>query len=108
MVRNRVQEIQVSDEVLDYIMTIIAKTREHREVRVGASPRAALALTRAAQVTAMFEGQAFVTPSHVYQLIKPVLGHRILITPEAKIAGKSSKDILDSIIQASPVPVRKK
>jgi MoxR-like ATPase len=108
MVRNRVQEIQVSDEVLDYIMTIITKTREHREVRVGASPRAALALTRAAQVTAMFEGQAFVTPSHVYQLIKPVLGHRILITPEAKIAGKSSKDILDSIIQASPVPVRKK
>ncbi len=108
MARSHVHEIHVADDVYEYIMNIITKTRSVKEIRVGASPRAAIALKRAAQAMALLEGQAFVTPSHIFQLVKPVLGHRLLLTPEAKIAGRLPNDVLEAVLQSVPVPVGRK
>lgn len=108
LARNQVPEIHIADEVYEYIMAIIGKTRTTKEIRVGASPRAAIALARAAQAMALLEGQTYVSPTHVFQLAKPVLGHRILLTPEAKIAGRSSNDMIELVLQSVPVPVGKK
>ena len=106
--RKLIPEVHVSDEVYEYIMGIISKARTTREVRVGPSPRAAIAMTRAAQALAMIEGQSFVTPTHIYRLAKPVLSHRLLLTPEAKIAGRTPQAVMESVLQDVPVPVKKK
>lgn len=107
-VRDRVQDVAISDEIYHYIGALITKTRQEPEIRVGASPRAAIALARAAQATALFEGQDFVSAGHVFNLIKPVLGHRLILNPEAKLAGRSASDVLDLIISKTPAPLRKK
>lgn len=107
-VQDRVKDVAISDEVYQYIGALITKTREEPEVRVGASPRAALALTKAAQAVALIEGLDYVSPGHVFNLIKPVLSHRLLLTPDAKLAGRTANDVLDLVISKTPTPVRKK
>lgn len=107
-VQSRVKDVAISDEIYHYIGSLITKTRQEPEVRVGASPRAAIALSRAAQASALFDGQDFVSPSHVFALIKPVLAHRLILTSEAKLAGRTASDILDLIISKTPAPLRKK
>lgn len=103
----QVQEVQISDEVYQYISDLVVKTRKEPEVRIGASPRAALALARAAQSVAMIEGYSYVTPGHVFNLLKPVLAHRLILTPEAKLEGRTADNILDAVISKTPTPVRK-
>jgi MoxR-like ATPase len=107
-VKRQLPEIKVSDEIYDYVMTLIEKTRTAPELRVGASPRAAIALIRAAQALALCEGSSFVTPQHVFSLIKPVVGHRLILSSEAKMAGSKIDDLLEKIIKIVPVPMRKK
>lgn len=107
-VRNLIPKVTVTDEIYDYIGSIISKTRAEPEVRVGASPRSALALTRAAQAAALFDGEGYVSPSHVFSLIKPVLSHRLILNPEARLAGRTATDVLDLVISKTPTPLRRK
>lgn len=103
----QVQEVQISDEVYQYISDLVVKTRKEPEVRIGASPRAALALAKAAQAVAMIEGYNYVSPGHVFNLLKPVVAHRLILTPEAKLEGRTAENILDAVISKTPTPVRK-
>lgn len=105
--RDRVKEVAVSDEVYAYVSEIVVKTRSEAGVRVGASPRSALALVRCAQAVAMIEGYDYVSPGHVFNLIKPVLAHRLVLSADARLEGKTAYDILDSVIAKTPTPVRK-
>lgn len=107
-VRNRVQDVSISDEIYHYISALITRTRQEAEVRVGASPRAAIALARAAQATALCDGQDFVSAAHVFNLIKPVLAHRLILTADARLAGHTANDVLDAVISKTPTPLRKK
>lgn len=107
-VQEQVKSVSISDEIYHYIGSLITKTREEPEIRVGASPRAAIALSRAAQASALFDGQDFVSAGHVFNLIKPVLSHRLILTSDAKLAGRSAVDVLDLIISKTPTPLRKK
>ena len=106
-VRNQLPEVRVGNEIYDYVMNLLAKTRQAKELKVGASPRATIALIKISQALALSEGETFVSPQHVNQLIKPVLGHRIMLTAEAKMAGVSSFEVLEQIIKSTPVPMRK-
>ncbi len=106
-VRQRVKDVSVSDEVYAYIGEIVRKTRIEEGVRVGASPRSALALTRCAQAVALIEGFDYVSPGHVFNLIKPVLAHRLVLSPDAKLEGRTSLDVLDLVISKTPTPIRK-
>lgn len=106
-VRERVKDVAVSDEVYSYVGEIVLKTRSENGVRVGASPRSALALIRCAQAVALIEGYDYVSPGHVFNLIKPVLAHRIVLSPDAKLEGRTAADVLESVISKTPTPIRK-
>lgn len=107
-VRDRVKEVRVTDELYDYIVAIITKTRNQAEVRVGASPRAALALTRAAQALALYEGLEYVSPSHIYNLASPVLAHRLVLNAENRLAGQTAEATIEKILATVPAPVKRK
>jgi MoxR-like ATPase len=104
--RQATQQVEVNDKVLSYIMNIVSSTRNHRDLRMPASPRASIFLTRAAQALALIEGEAFVSPQHVYELIKPVLAHRLVLTSESKLSSRKPEDVLNQIIKTVPVPVQ--
>lgn len=104
-VRNSVSKISIKDSIYTYAVAVIDKTRRSPDLKMGASPRATLALLRAAQSMALLEGSPYVSPSHVYKLFKPVLAHRLVPTPEARLAGKNSEKILEGLIQETAVPV---
>jgi MoxR-like ATPase len=97
-------EVHLSRALLGYVVTVTAATRTMPEVRLGVSPRGSLALAQAAQAHAATEGRAFVTPDDVKAMAAPVLGHRILLRPEAELAGHSGESLLATLLASVPVP----
>ncbi len=81
------QDVFVAEELLDYVLGLVAFTRTHAKVYLGASPRAALALVHAAKALALLKGRDYILPDDVRSLAPLVLGHRILLTPEAELEG---------------------
>jgi MoxR-like ATPase len=92
------QEVFVAEELLDYVMGLVAFTRGHAKVYLGASPRAALALVHAAKAHALLKGRDYVLPDDVRHLAPLVLGHRILMTPEAELEGGAGTSIVAEAI----------
>jgi MoxR-like ATPase len=80
-------EVHVAEDIFDYILALVAHTRAHRRVYLGASPRAALALLRAAKALALIRGRDYVLPDDIKALAALVLSHRIIMTPEAELEG---------------------
>jgi MoxR-like ATPase len=100
-----VREVQVSDVVRRYMVELVRATRSHGDVELGASPRASLALFRTAQARAAIRGREYVLPDDAKALASAVLGHRIIITPEARLRGRSSNDIVRAVLDQVAVPV---
>jgi len=94
----------VRDEMIAYIAALAQRTRESPHTVLGASPRAAVALLRCAQVRAAAQGRDFVTPDDVQDMAHPVLRHRIILKPEAEIEGLTVEALVDGVIGAVPVP----
>jgi MoxR-like ATPase len=92
--------VHVEEEVLDYVLALVHHTRKHRRVYLGASPRAALALLLAAKAHALIKGRDFVLPDDVKYLATYVLGHRILMTPEAELEGAQSEAVVREALDA--------
>jgi MoxR-like ATPase len=99
-----VPEVELSPAVETYIVSLTDQTRTMPEVRLGVSPRGSLALARSARALALSLGQGYVTPEHVRTLAPWVLAHRILLAPEAELAGRTEADIVDRVLQSVPVP----
>ncbi len=99
-----VGEIRVSSEMHRYLVEIVRATRSTRGVQLGASTRASLALTKAAQALALFDGLEFVTPDHIQELAVPVIAHRIMLDPQARFSGTTPQAIVEEIIKQIPVP----
>ena len=99
-----VGEIRVSSEMQRYLVEIVRATRSARGVQLGASTRASLALTKAAQALALFDGLEFVTPDHIQELGVPVIAHRIMLDPQARFSGTTPEAIVEEIIKQIPVP----
>jgi MoxR-like ATPase len=100
-----VRDIRVEPSIRNYVVALVRGTREHNAVRLGASPRATLALFHAAQALAAIKGRTYVVPDDVKGLVAPVLGHRLLLTSQARLRGRSELHVLDEVIAATPVPV---
>ncbi len=98
--------VHVSTPVKRYIVDVCAATRDRPDLRLGASPRAGVALMRAACARAAREGRAFVIPEDVKALAVAVLAHRLLLTPEAHLQDRSVVAILDDVLAATAVPAR--
>jgi MoxR-like ATPase len=101
--RQSVDEVHVADAVVGYILRLITATRTHYDVALGGSPRASLALYRAAQARAALAARAFVLPDDVKALAEPVLRHRLLLKAESALRGRTAAAVLAEIIAATPV-----
>jgi MoxR-like ATPase len=99
-----VRQVEVKPAVGRYLLSLVTATRGHPDVVLGASPRATLALFRAAQARAYAQGRAYVTPEDVQALATPVLGHRIALTPEARHGGRGAARVLEAVVQSLRVP----
>jgi MoxR-like ATPase len=99
-----VRSIHIAAEVIRYVQTIVAATRTHPRLALGASPRAGVSLMLAAQAAAGIDRRDFVTPDDVKAVAPIVLPHRIIVQPEAEIEGATSATILTEILAAVPVP----
>jgi MoxR-like ATPase len=102
--QEQIKEIYVDELIKDYIVSISIATRHHEDVYLGASPRGSLGLYRAAQAHASIRGRDYVTPDDVKALAEPVLGHRLIINPAARIRNVQSSAIIADILGAVPVP----
>ena len=81
------QEVFVAEELIDYVLALVSFTRGHARVYLGASPRAGLALVHASKGLALLRGRDYVLPDDVRHLASMVLGHRIIMTPDAELEG---------------------
>ena len=98
------REVEVKRPVAEYLLRVVSKTRDHRDVELGASPRGALALFRAAQARAYLAGRTWASPDDVQALSGPVLRHRLLLTTQARYGGTTADAVLASIVKSIPVP----
>jgi MoxR-like ATPase len=102
------RQVFVDESVRHYILTIVRATRDHSSVKLGASPRAALGLSQAAQALAALQGRHFVIPDDVKSLAVPALAHRIILKPEARLKGHSTEDLIKELLAKLPVPVEER
>lgn len=99
-----VKEIYVDPLIKQYIVGLANATREHESVYLGASPRGSLALFRTSQAKALLEARDFVTPDDVKELALVALGHRIILSPGAKVKGVTVGDVVANCLARVPVP----
>jgi MoxR-like ATPase len=100
-----VQSVHVSDDLRHYITSIVRATRSHDAVELGGSPRASLALYRAARAFAAVRGRSIVLPDDIKALVLPTLGHRVILSPEARLRGRNMTAVLTEIVASVAVPV---
>lgn len=103
--QRRARLVKVADAVKEYIADIVAYTREHPDLSLGASPRGALFLMRASQSSAMLNDRDYVIPDDVQKMIIPVLSHRVIIKPEARLKQMTAERILKSIMNSIHIPI---
>ena len=97
--------VHVEDAVARYVVQLCRATRDHAAFGLGASPRASLALFRAARALAAIDGRDYVRPDDVKRLVHPVLAHRVLLSSQTRLRGRSAEDVLDEIVRELPVPI---
>lgn len=102
--QREVENVHVSDDVAAYIVALTSATRHCPELRLGASPRASRAMYRAARALAAVSGRDYVTPDDVRALAVPVLCHRLVLSADAAMAGKTARGVLEALADAVPVP----
>ncbi len=103
--QDQLSAVYCSREVRSYVATIVAITRNHQSLQLGASPRGAIALLHAAQACAMLSGRDYVLPDDVRHMALPVLSHRLILTPEARMKGIAAQHVLSQLLDSVPVPV---
>lgn len=102
--REIVQQVKIEPRLIEYIANIINETRNSPSLYLGASTRASLALLKSAKAAAALKGRDFVIPEDVIDMAKPVLRHRIMLTPEKEMEGISTDDLIESILKNLEVP----
>ena len=105
--QQHVKQVYVEDGVKSYIVDIARATRNHSNVYLGVSPRASIALMKAAQAYAFMQNRDFVKPDDVKYLAPFVFGHRLILAPEARYEGVQPEDVIKEVIQQIFVPVKR-
>ncbi|MCO5178071.1 MAG: MoxR family ATPase [Thermomicrobiales bacterium] len=101
----QVREIHVEPDLRTYIISVVRATREHDAIELGVSPRGTLALFRASQALAALRGRDYVIPDDVKAMVQPVLNHRLMLSPDARLRGRTTPSILHEILESLRVPV---
>ena len=103
--QQRVKDVYVDAVLSNYIVRLVQATRHHEEVELGASPRATLGLYRCSQAFAAIRGRNYVTPDDVKVIAPYALSHRTILTPQARLRGRTSEDIMLELLSQVEVPV---
>lgn len=106
--QEEVTGVHVSKEVRSYISAIAAASRKNASLQLGVSTRAAISLLRACQAQALLEGRDFATPQDVQRIAEPVLAHRLVLSPEARMRNMNSAKVLQNVLSSVQVPVKVK
>src|SRR5204862_5605029 len=99
-----VQEVRISEELKRYTVELVGGTRKAAGVQLGASPRASIALMKAAQAISLFDDQDFVTPEKIQELAVPVIAHRLVMEPQARFSGVTARSVVEDVLKKHPVP----
>lgn len=99
------REVYVDDSIVRYIVELARSTRSHEAIELGASPRASLALFRAAQALAALRSRGYVIPDDAKRLIRPIFAHRLILRHQGRLRGSDVEYVLDSIVESIPAPV---
>jgi MoxR-like ATPase len=102
--KRAVENVRISQELKRYVVDIVAATRTVNGVQLGASPRASLALMKTAQALALFEGFDFVAPEQIQKLAVPVIAHRLVLEPQARFSGLTTRGVVGDILKKIHVP----
>jgi MoxR-like ATPase len=102
-IQDEIDSVYGSRELQEYIIDLIRRSREHQDLILGGSPRAAIYLMKAARVHALLRGLPYLTHEDIQSVALPVLGHRLILQPEAEMEGRQVSDIVKELIQAVPV-----
>ena len=97
--------VAVSEAVEGFMVELVRATREHRDLRLGGSPRSSVALYRASQAWAALEGRSFVLPDDVLSVARPVLCHRLLVDIDRQLRGITAGNVMEEVLDSVPVPV---
>jgi MoxR-like ATPase len=103
--RDAARTVRVAEEVEGYLVALVRATREHEDVRMGASPRSSVSLYRAAQAWALLEGRGFVLPDDVRTIAHAVLDHRLLLDVDRELRGATVGGVVESVLESVPVPL---
>ena len=103
-IKKTVENITIKEDVIRYARDIADMTRNEKRFVLGVSPRAVLALVKASQAKAFLEGRDYVKPDDIKAVAPQVLGHRLSLSPEARIAKESKEKILDFLIRSAKIP----
>lgn len=102
--RKLVEQVHIKKELINYIATIIDKTRNNHDIYLGASPRASLSIMKSSKAIAAMQGRDFVTPDDIKYVAFHVLNHRVILSPEKEMEGFDVKDILKEIFETVEIP----
>jgi MoxR-like ATPase len=102
--RASLEQVEVSPDLLDYVVSVVGATRTHPQIQVGASPRGALALVQLARGQALLRQRDYVTPDDVKNIAVPALAHRITLRPELWVRQVSPDDVISRLLGTVPVP----
>lgn len=102
--QQRIEQVFIREELLDYIAAIVHSTRNNGDLFLGASPRASLALMKTAKATAAINGRNFVTPDDIRSVVFPALNHRVILTPDREMEGYHVREVLDELVKKVEVP----
>lgn len=102
--KQQIQETRIEDKLLDYIAQFVAKTRSHPHLFLGGSPRASIAIMNASKAFAAIYGRDFVIPEDIKKVLVPVLGHRIILSPEREMEGITTENVIEMIAKSIEIP----
>ncbi len=102
--RQQVQNIQVEDNIFDYLLNLVERTRQHPDLILGASPRSTVAWLNASKANACISARDYVTPDDVKEVAAPLLRHRLLLKPEAQLDNVQIDEVIESILKQISVP----
>lgn len=103
-IRQLIDKVHIQEGLLKYIAGVVTATRNHRDLYLGASPRASLAIMRASKAIAAMNGRSFVTPDDIRFVTFPVLNHRLILTPESEMEGVEIQNVVSEILKTVEVP----
>jgi MoxR-like ATPase len=99
-----IKDVHIDSSLKQYLVELVAATRDHPMLELGASPRASLGLMRTGQARAVLRGRDFVLPDDIKALAAPVLCHRLILKPEARVSQTGAPEVVDEVLEQLPVP----